>query len=290
MSSKLIVLFVLLTLVPLPGFAKALNIAIITDGEETFLKGEVETIQKEISVLLDGEAQPHFRLMNSAFEATRYAKTLNKAYRSPDIDIVVILGFGTGHIALVNRDFPKPTFLPKMFAAQFYGLPSGGPSGIKNLNYLAGTIHFGEELASFKSVVPFHKAALLIEQNLLDYVPETIKDSFTSEAIDQNVDLSFLPVDSTNVESILAEIPGDIDALLIPSLPRLSDGEVIRLFRNLAQKDIAVFSLAEKKLLELGALASSAPATDLQRMARTLGFNIYSLVQGEAAETLTSQV
>lgn len=289
MISKWKFLLLVCVILPFPSIAKPLNIAIVLDGDRALIRGMVDIVEREISVLLSDGTETEFHVMHSSFDENRYIDTLNSAYQSDDIDMVVVLGIGTTQAALGDRNYIKATFLPNLFAAQFYGLPTENGSGIKNLNYLAGKIRFSDDLKFFKSVMPLRKVAFLVDGNALDSLPAAMTLSLIDAAKAEGIELSYVKIDSANVGEIVASIPIDVDAVITPALPRLNNFQITSLFRSLARKNIAAFSIADKKLLDLGALGSTAPETDIQRMARTLGFNLLAVFRGQKPASLPVQ-
>lgn len=282
-------LLLVCVLLPLSVIAKPLKIAIVLDGDRALIRGMVDIVEREISVLLSDDTKTEFRVMHSNFDDSQYQDTLNSAYRAKEIDMVVVLGIGTTQAALVDRNFIKPTFLPNLFAAQFYGLPTENGSGIKNLNYLAGKIQFSDDLNFFKSIMPLKKVAFLVDGNALDLLPVAMTQSLVDMARSKGIELSYVKIESTNVGEIVTAIPIDVDAIITPAIPQLDNFQITSLFNSLARKNIAAFSLADIKLLELGALGSTAPKTDVQRMARTLGFNLLATFRGQNPASLTVQ-
>ncbi len=270
----------------LPVQARTLNIALITDGEKPLISGMTDIFQQEITQLLEGLRTPQYQIYHSDFQSQKYADTLNQVYRNRNIDMVIVLGIGSTQTAVKQGVFNKPTFLPHLFSAQFYGLPITGGSGIDNLNYLAGKISFDEEIKTFSAIQPFKKAALVVDGNALNNLPKAMLKDFKTKAASQGVTLIPIAMKSDSAQALIDILPSDIDAVLSPAMPRLNAKQKTQLISSLARKKIGVYALAGKELLNHGALASSSPDTDIIRLARTIGLNIQSTVRGQKVSRL----
>ncbi|MCW9014662.1 MAG: TolC family protein [Gammaproteobacteria bacterium] len=289
MKQKCIVYtLILLTFVPLftAHAAKLVNIGVIMDGQTEQGGWTPEQFKSELKALTKGEFELRFpvaKQLDGNWSAKRIAAAFKQLQDDPDVNMVITLGYVSSAVAILNRPLRKPTFAPFVWDANLLGMNiKGNTSGIRNLNFLGGKASFEHDLKTFRSVVEFHKLAILIDSSVYDALPGLIQRAH-DVATSGGVELHFI-MQTTQDEDLASKLPEDIDAVVVTSLPRLGAVAMNRLIKALIKKRLPSYSLIGSHLVEQGILMAEAPASDWQRLARRNALNMYAVLKGEAAE------
>jgi len=279
---------ILFTLIlPNPAYAaKQVTIGIVTDGQTTQAGWTTEQFKNELKVLAKGEFElsfPAAKQIDGTWSAKNIASAFQQLQDDPEVDMIMTLGYVSSAVAMINRSLHKPTFAPFAWDVNLLGINiKGNTSGIKNLNFLSNKANFERDLKTFRSVVEFHKLAVLIDVSVYEALPGLIKRAH-EVASKGGVELHFI-LQTTQDEDLASKLPEDIDAVVVTSLPRLNPVEMNRLIKALINKRLPSYSLIGSHLVEQGVLMSEAPDSDWQRLARRNALNMYAVLKGEAAE------
>lgn len=289
MKQKCIVYtLILLTFVPLSTAraAKLVNIGVIMDGQTEQGGWTPEQFKSELKALTKGEFELHFpvaKQLDGKWSAKRIAAAFKQLQDDPEVNMVITLGYVSSAVAILDRPLRKPTFAPFVWDANLLGVKiKGNASGVRNLNFLAGKANFERDLKTFRSIVKFHKLAVLIDASIYEALPGLIQRA--RDVADRGgVELHYI-LQTTQDEDLASKLPGDVDAVVVTSLPRLGPVAMNRLIKALIKKRLPSYSLIGSHLVEQGVLMSEAPASDWQRLARRNALNMYAVLKGEAAE------
>jgi len=289
MKKKCIVCtLILLTLAPLftAHAAKVINIGIIMDGETKQGGWTTEQFKSELKALTKGEFELRFSMekqLDGKWSAKRITAAFKKLQSDPEVNMVLALGYVSSAVAILDRPLHKPTFAPFVWDAHLLGMDlKGDTSGIRNLNFLGGKADFERDLKTFRSVVEFHKPAVLVDASVYEALPGLIQRA-RDVAATGNVELRFI-LQTTQDEDLAGKLSEDIDAVVVTSLPRLGPAAMDRLIKALNKKRLPSYSLIGSHLVEQGVLMAEAPASDWQRLARRNALNMYAVLKGEAAQ------
>jgi len=290
MKQKCLV-YTLILLMSLPLFtaraAKLVTIGVIIDGQTEQAGWTPEQFKSELKALTKGEFELHFpaaKQLDGNWSAKRIASAFKQLQNDPEVNMVMTLGYVSSAVAILNRPLHKPTFAPFVWDANLLGLEiKEDTSGVSNLNYLGGKTNFERDLKTFRSVVEFRKLAVLIDASVYDALPGLIQRA-RDVATSAGVELHFI-MQTAQDEDLVSKLPGDIDAVVVTSLPRLTPAAMSRLIDALINKRLPSYSLIGSHLVEQGILMAEAPASDWQRLARRNALNMYAVLKGETTES-----
>jgi len=280
-----LILFMLILKTPAYA-AKVVTIGIVTDGQTEQAGWTTEQFKNELKALTKGEFElsfPNAKQLDGKWSAQRITAAFKQLQNDPEVNMVITLGYVSSAIAILNTDLPKPTFAPFVWDASLLGINTKGKtSGIRNLNFLGSESDFKRDLKTFRSVVEFHKLAVLIDASIYDALPGLIQRA-RDVATTGGVELHFI-LQTRQDENLASKIPNDIDAVVVTSLPRLTPLAMKQFITALNNKRIPSYSLVGSHLVTQGILMAEAPASDWQRLARRNALNMHAVMRGGRAE------
>ncbi|MBI3773553.1 MAG: TolC family protein [Gammaproteobacteria bacterium] len=285
---KLLVMLaiLLLLLVPTAQAAKIVTIGIVADGPIEHSSWSPELFKKELLVMTQPDFDVRFpaaKQLDGAWSADRIAAALKQLQKDPEVDMVLTLGYVSSAVAALSGPLRKPTFAPFVMDANLQGLPrKNNASGVHNLNYLSGEADYIRDLQVFKSVADFKKVAVLIDEANFAAQPGLIRRAREVTAA-RGVELLFIQQRTRN-EDLAAQLPPDVDAVVVTDLARLNPAAMDSLIAALIEKKLPSYSLHDSRLVEQGLLMAEAPATDWSRLARRNALNMNAVIRGEPAE------
>jgi len=265
--------------------AKVVRIGIITDGPMEQSGWSPEQFKNELLVLTKGEFDIRFpkdKQLDGAWSASRIKTAIKKLQKDPKVDMVLALGYVAGPLAILSKSLRKPTFSPLVMDAGLLGLPrKGNASGVKNLNYISGEADFVRDLTSFRNVVDFKNLAVLVDESSFNALPGLINRArqVTKQA---GINLHFV-LQTQPDEDLTVKLDQNIDAVIITSLPRLSQAAMQHLIDSLIKNNLPSYSLLGSHLVKQGILMSESPDSDWARLARRNALNIHAVLRGESA-------
>ena len=258
------------------------NIAIVRDGPDRQSTFDLRDVFKdEISGLLDDEFTVNYIEFPGDLTRDGIVRAIDSAASRQDIDIILVLGLAANQLAIQLDEFTKPTFLPIVFDPALFGVdPPDNASNIENLNFVRNRIDLASDLASVSRLVPIKRVVILADQSMPEMVPELVGYA-RQQAAESGIDLFAMGHDG-KVSPVLAALDSGepVEAVLLADLFRFGEAEQKRLLNEITSRGIATFSLLGPEAVELGALATDAPATDWTRLARRMALNIQDVLLG----------
>ncbi len=262
--------------------ASTLQIALIVDGPRQQVRDLSPLFRKELEDLTSGEFDIQFREFSSDWSISGIQDAISRAYADRDIDLVLVIGFASTQVAAFRKHFPKPTFLPLLFNAEFINAPAAGnSSGLSNLNYLVDKIPFSVEVQALQRLLPFDAATIIIDSLIIDALN---RSSNFLEQRHGEATLSLVGYDG-KAPGLASRIAEGTKVVLLGPLPRLPQDDLISLLDELSQRGIAVISLLGHEEVELGALATDTASLDMFHIARKTALNIQAVLLGENASS-----
>ncbi len=263
--------------------APKIDIALIRDGQMQQLLQIEQAFRDELVVLTEGEFDVRFKPFDGRWTQSGIEQAFEQAYRDPEVDLLLVVGVTANQIGVVRGDFPKPTFLPFVFDAQLLQAPAAGNrSGMRNLNYLTDRVEFSEDLATFRRVAPFAELSLIADGIILSAVPNIVTHS-RQLASTMGVNVHIISHDGQD-HRLADMIPENSDAVMLAGLPRMPDDAYQGLINDVNERRLPSFSLVGVEPVLRGLLASDAPPTDWQRLARRNALNMQAVMLGERAQ------
>ena len=268
------------------------RIGIVLDGlPQKRGMGKIVTeklFQKEILELTRGEFNVRFPkqfLVHGNWSVKGVRKAMDFLMSKPQVDLVLALGVIATNEAAQRAYLPKPVIGPFVIDAALQGLPEqNGRSGVPNLNYLSSFKSFERDLKRFLEIVSIRRLTLIADRGIVEAFP-LVKEKVARAAQANRIKISLLTVDRA-IDTPLSQLPPDTEAVFITPLFRLSSGEFDRLVAELIKRRLPSFSLVGRRDVERGILASAAPETDSERLARRVAINVHRILLGEDAGQL----
>ena len=262
------------------------TVVIISDGPSDQMDEIRSSLKRETLAVLREETGVVFSETGQKTDWTMSSveTALQRAFEDPATDLIIGVGAITGVAIARRRVLPKPVLLP--FAApEVQGLPRrGDASGRTNLAYIGGLLHFDEAFREFEEVVLFERLAFLVGKEFVEHLNDLEQPiRKASQRIGVRTRLVVLDDD---VESALAAIPEDSDAVYIGPLPRWSDGTVQLLIDGINQQALPSYAGGGVQWVERGALATTLSKEDEDRRLRRAALYSRRIFLGEPASEL----
>lgn len=262
----------------------AVTVAIVKDGELEQHKDTIEDVfLDELRALLEGEFELTLKTYSGQWSAAGIQSAFAQAHADSSVDMVLALGPVSNQVGAKLRDFSKPTFLPLVFDAQLLGVPADGDSsGFKNLNYLTDRVNFRQELASFGRLVELKSIALVVDEIILDAIPEIAADV---ERLVADLGIGFEVISyGPGDRNVVSRIGPSIDGVMVAGLPRMPDAELAAMVQQLIDRKLPSFSLVGTDLVHGGLLASDATNASYRRLSRLNALNMQAVLLGERTQ------
>ena len=263
---------------------KKVTVGVVIDGpsaqweaiRSVFLDDLVALTEQEFNIEAPASCQ-----YDGGWDGKNIAAALDKADSDPKTDLVLVVGFAAGQQAAARKSFRKPTFVPFATNALDAALPrKDSTSGLANLNYLTTESNSIEVLKFFQSVIPFQRAALVLDEALLQSLPNS-GQRLVEQARSAGIDLRF--VSHSGESNPVEKIPSDIQAVFVAPLPRLKPEDRGALIEGLIKRKLPSFSLSGDAEVAEGLLMSNVSSVDLTQRTRQTALNIHAALRGERA-------
>ncbi len=215
----------------------------------------------------------------------RIAAHVETLMADPTVDLVIGMGPVASHILARRERFEKPAFAPVAFDAAVQGLPRGaeGTSGTPNLNYLTVPYDLDRALAQMKQLFGARKIALMVPGAVLQVAP-AVPTALMGIGRTVGVELALAPF-GRDPTAAVAQIPPDVDAVLVTPLGRLDDAEAARFSEALAARKLPSFAFLDATGVQQGLVAAEVPRRYFERLRRRLALNIQRTLDGEDPAT-----
>jgi len=248
----------------------------------------IEPLIAEVLDLTRGEFDVRFptdKHLSGEWSRPRIAAAADRLLADRSVDVVIGLGVVACNELAHRRDLPKPVIAPIVIDPELQGLPVvDGASGVHNLNYLASFKSFRRDVQLFHDIVPFRRLAVLTDGMILETVPAL---RTLAQAVAEGLGVEIQPVAAADsAADILSRLPADSDAVMVTPLVRMGETEFAALVAGLIDRRLPSFSLLGREEVEAGLMASAAPPSDFQRLARRIALNLQRILLGEDAASL----
>lgn len=269
--------------------ATVVTIGVVADGPVARAMMQPEFLLAEARNVLGADIEMRFpedKRLHGSWTREGIRAALDRQLSDPEIDVVLTLGLLSSYEAAHREPLSKPVIAPFVTDPVLQGYPlKDGRSGRHNFVYVASFQSVAEELRLFQRVVRFHHVAILIDRLPLETMPE-LDVKAQRLAGDLGVRATLVPV-TTSVDEAMAALPGDVDAVYVAPLLRLSEADIRNLAARLIERKLPSFSLLGRHELLNGLLLSvSGDREQDQRLARRIALDLQRIVAGEDAADL----
>jgi outer membrane protein TolC len=270
---------------PLAAQARAPRVALILDRDNPRFHPLIAAFQREIRAFFrPGEIELLPPVAGDG-TANGVRAVLNGALRDPSVSVVVALGVVGSHLIASAGSPAKPSIAAMIVDADWQSIPQrDGTSGVPRLTYVDQSYPVGGTLADFFRLIPFHKMAVLLDQDMLQAVPQ-LGPGATRLVRAAGGDAAIVPADSS-ADAVLAALPAGVDAVYLTPMSGMSDAEYTKLINGLIARRLPTLSYTADPDVHLGALASYEPSENWQRRTRRVAVDLQRILGGEDAGTL----
>lgn len=248
------------------------TVRILTD-EGAQLQSFAVLVKQELSAVAWGRLDITFEMQTA----------LEPSVSSP-ADLTIGLGPAICEQLIRQDDYPAPVIIGTVLDSELQGLPQteAGTSGVPNLNYILNPFDVRADLAYFRMMYPFTQLVIMVDEQLVALDATFAQNLVTIGQAGESVRL--LPIQSAEVDQIIAALPTDADAVyLLPLGANFPSASRIRLFEQLSARGLPTFSMLGSAWVEEGSMASRAPNQSVQILARRIALNALAILEGETA-------
>ncbi len=268
--------------------ARPVTIGVLVDGPSERNAGFRALFHQEITSLLRGEFAPAFpaeKELVADWTRAGVARGLDQLLADPAVDLIITMGVIASHEAARRDLLAKPVVAPFVLDAHLQDLPrQNGTSGVSNLTYVMIPTHFDRDIEAFNDVVRFDTVAVLCNQPYLEAIP-TLQQMIDQVLRARGVTGLVIGV-GQSVDSALAALPAEVDAVHVGVLTQISTDEVRRLAQELVTRRLPSYTVLGEEGVRNGFFMSITPQSFWLRVARRTALNIQRILLGEQASTL----
>ena len=186
-------------------------LAVVTDGPADRFVVEHQKYIDELLALTANEFDVQIRRFVGDWTRESILPVLDRVYADPEVDMVLVTGFIANQIALVRKDFSKPTFLPQIIDTGLIERDeTAGRSGVRNLNYLTRYADFGEDLDTLSRFIEYRDLVLFVDEGLVSAV-QALKARAFAASTERGIKLQLVTHDGID-HDLMKKVPAGTDA------------------------------------------------------------------------------
>ena len=274
---------------PLQHDQPSYNIGIVSDGNTPLDQRRVELFKREIQAMAEGEFLVHFpeSMVLSGKDSLAGVKgALNTLFKNSKTDLILALGAVSSSEVMRWEKLPKPVVASYVVDSVVRSLPAkGDASGVSNLAYISPMFDMDKAILDFQKIVSFKNLVILVDQRIVDGIPEVKKDvrRLANEHTMNNISLVKA---GSSASEILSSLPTGVDAVMVGPLYHLSAAEYEQLTKGIIERKLPSYSIWSRKQVENGLLAGDAPGELEENLARRSAVTVQDILLGEAPDSL----
>jgi outer membrane protein TolC len=266
------------------------RIGIVTDGPWKRFPETIDLFKQEIlrMTALEFDVQfPPDKAIHGNWTVSGINQAINRLLKDPDVDMVIALGPVATNEACKRRHLQKSVIAPFVIDSEIQRLPvKDGTSGVKNLSYINAFRSMDLTIKAFRELVPFNRLTVLGDSFTLQAIPE-LQGLIAQIEEKHGIELEIVGVE-TSAAQALEDLPPDTqEAVLVTNLLRITPDDFQKLVAGLIERRLPSFSWWGRDEVDLGILASIAPESTLEYLARSVAVNVQDILRGENAGTLS---
>ena len=269
---------------PLLAQKDLINLGVVIDCPQSSTASLMDVVLRETQVLLASDYQVQLdpdNILQSDCDINKAKQNLDALLSDDAIDIILGMDALGSHAMAKNGPYPKPVIAGIIINAQVQKIPitKKGRSGVKNLTYVELPYSPMRDMEVFHEMIGFEKAAMILDEAVFNGIPE-IKEFLDNSLNELNVAHEFVFTDS-EANEVLNRLDDSFDASYLFPSDILSDAEYQLLIDGLRAKKLKSFSILGRLDVDRGVLASVAPASNVDLLARRIALNIQRIANGE---------
>lgn len=268
------------------GFARTINVGVISDGHTSNSSTLLEMIDEETRKLLPEGDQINFAEKNihdGNWNISAIRQKFEALLASPDADVILAIGPVASQIAAAHENLKKPVLAAHVINAAMQGLKKvAGTSGTPNLTYIDAGIDIGRHIDRFQEIRRFSTMHLLISSYMLEGIaglPEYLRQ----QAEERDVKLVVIPVGSNLAEAV-AKL-ADAEAVYVAPMLDMPPEQQKQLIGRINAMKVPSMAMIGRAPVESGVLCSIAMEIDTQKLARRIALNFQRLLMNDDPST-----
>ena len=259
------------------------SVGIVTDGSTPGDRAEAELFKKELKALADSGIVVRFqdRLILSGRDTMQGAgNALGRLFRGRKPDVILALGVISSAACLQKKYLPKPVVAPYVAYFRIKGRKKKGHSGrAGNLVYIDSLYHLDEDIKTFRQLVAFRRAVVILDRRVVDAFPEI--NRLAREFSEKNgIDLTVIPSGNSAGE-VLRAIPQGVEAAMVGAMWHFDREQMRLLATGLMKKGIAGFSMWDARQVKDGLLAGLETDDRREILARRAAVAVVDILGGK---------
>lgn len=256
-----------------------LTIGILYDAQVYKDSKFIEKLENEVPAVMGSSFEvsfPEEYQKVSQWDNNKAKSHFDFLQNKDDIDVIICLGVLGSTVAIQKKKLNKPTLLWGVIDPQAQGVPltAEGTTGVNNLNFILTSSSLKTDLEIFHEEIKYEKIAILFDNYIHTlYAPTKPMDKTLQE---MNVQYSSFGVENS-IDSLLIEIDSTYDAVYASFMFKLPEEGKRKLFNELTDRGIYVFTAEGEKGVENGALVGLKTQDKFDVISRRIALNIESI-------------
>ena len=268
------------------GFARTINVGVISDGHTSNSSTLIEMIDEETRKLLPEGDQINFAEKNihdGNWNISAIRQKFEALLASPDADVILTIGPVASQIAAAHENLKKPVLAAHVINAAMQGLKKvAGTSGTPNLTYIDAGIDIGRHIDRFQEIRRFSTMHLLISSYMLEGIAG-LTEYLRQQAEERDVKLVVIPVGSNLAEAV-AKL-ADAEAVYVAPMLDMPPEQQKQLIGRINAMKVPSMAMIGRAPVESGVLCSIAMEIDTQKLARRIALNFQRLLMNDDPST-----
>ena len=264
---------------------ESLHIAVINDDRDGFAPVFEQTLQNEITDLLESRTEITFSKFYIQPTEAQTLQLIDGIYADTTVDIVIGAGLAASIYLAHIDNYPIPTISGVVVDRELLNLPHNEDdgSGVENYTYVQTPFDVKKDLETFALLYPYKNLGIVLDTDI-DRMQNVLTNYFESR-LPQDVEFSFIQY-RQSLDRVLSDIGDRFDALYILAFANEEEDEVRSFYHELNHLQIPSFSLTGREQVRLGATAGLAPPDYVLSLLRRIALDVMFIYEGQSAADL----
>ena len=263
--------------------AEEVKIGILFDIQKEDTREFIDQLRQEVTSLLGSKYNiiiPSKKIKTASWSRQNILKMYKGLVADESVDIIVAAGALNAAVLTKLGVFPKPLIILGIMDYELQQVPitKDKKSGIRNLTYILLAHDVENDLNVFYDIFPFRKLTVIIDKKLAALI-QGADEKFKAVTAAKGVECQTVAYDG-RIDEVVENFPSDTDAVLLAGLYRMPDTEKQKLIDHINQLRLPSYGFRGVYDVKLGALAGSAPETNMQKITRRIALNIEKILAG----------
>ena len=269
--------------------ARDVVIATLSDGPLAREFVLLSTVKQEIKTIVGDEFNilfPTSLAVDGDWTVGGIQSQLNALLQNDQVDIILTMGIVGSHLAAHTEGLVKPVVAPIVVDVSLQQMPYvDNTSGKENYVYMRFITSVSDDLTRFQDLVKYKHLGILVDELPVEAIPG-LSRTVDKAAEDFGFKITLIK-GQKNIREMTAQIPADVDAVMLAPLLRVNDNDIRELANYLIENKLPSYSFLGQRELELGIMTTVAGRADDEVIfARRIATNVYRILLGTPASEL----